>query len=88
MNIYNKLFILERCKYPVCWLGTRTKIWQLNLSKDKYYYRHRGFDLPASIYYNRIKLLYIIKLWLTYGNRYRIIGNSIINLKQLKHEFI
>jgi len=47
MNLYNKLYILEYTSNPIE-IGF-SKLWYLNLSKKKYYYYHREFDLYAYV---------------------------------------
>jgi len=67
MNIYNTLYILEYAKSPIFDIISRDIYWTLQCSKNKYFYYHRGFDLPA-------KMCKKYKYWLRHGCHYRLIG--------------
>ena len=73
MNIYNTLFILEYTKDPFSRYGKlrREKNYYLNLSKKKYDYWHRGFDLLS--YFNKS-----VKKYHKYNILKKLIGPSII----------
>ena len=89
MNIYNKLFILEYVKDP--WRSSSIwpmRIWYLNISKKKYNYKHRQFDLTASMELvhaitslnigEQIKSIDIsFKRWYKYSKLHRLIGPAI-----------
>jgi len=71
MNIYNTLYFLEYSREPIQY--DKCKCWYLNLSKNRYWYCHRNFDLPAYIYKYK-------KRWYRFNYLYRLIGNSIIDI--------
>jgi len=69
MNIYNTLYILEYTKIPI--LYCYSKHWYLNLSKSRYNYIHRDFDIFSYISDNYIS-------WIRYDKVHRIIGPATI----------
>ena len=80
MNIYNKLFILEYTRDPcICFheyfACTSSKRWQLNLSKKKYYYYHRYFDLYTYVRDSST----VCKVWIQFHKNHRIIGPANIS---------
>jgi len=82
MNIYNTLYILEYTRDPYQIINNYQfidKFWYLNLSKDKYNYKYRSFDLYAALNIN-YKYKWVQKRWLIYGKYYRIIGPEIIQI--------
>jgi len=65
MNLYNKLYFIEYVKSP--FLNTYGyKQWYLNLSKKKYNYKHRIFNLPS-----------VINKYLKFFHRFHIIKNVV-----------
>ena len=86
MNIYNKLFILEYSRSPseeICF----DKIWYLNLSKHKYSYAHRNFDLYSYVDTNQsYKLEY--KVWYRYNRYHRLIGPAYLDSFYIKKYFL
>ena len=58
MNIYTKLFLKEYVKDPYFDNSNLSLEWNLNLSKNKYYFVHREFDLPSLLYDSSSKSWY------------------------------
>jgi len=81
MNIYNKLFILEYTRNPIHYMSG-DKFWILNLSKDKYNYMHRNFDIAAYIKNNDYRS------WKQYNKDHRLIGPAIIRYKNSRYTLI
>jgi len=84
MNIYNKLFILEYTRIP--FKSCNSKMWSLNLSKRKYWYYHRNFNLTAIIYkyskYNRIVFKY------RFNKQYNLKCSTMIFIKDYRENKI
>jgi len=81
MNIYNTLYFLEYSKDPI--RSYYYKDWYMNLSKQKFHYRHREFDLVAIYGY-----CYNMKGWYKYEKYYRLIGPTIIDINGCKSYYI
>jgi len=82
MNIYNTLYFLEYTRDPTECTVDNYKDWYLNLSKNKYNYKHRGFDLYCMVsqsYY---------KCYKQYNQFHRLIGPSIIKINNEKSYYI
>jgi len=79
MNIYNKLFILEYTKTPH--KKFNYKYFALDISKNKCYYVHRGFDLYA--FFGKH-----YKEWSQYDEKHRLIGPALINRDYFKSYYI
>jgi len=90
MNIYNTLYFLEYSKDPKIEIYSsryRAKIWFLNLSKKKYDYRHRYFDLPSYMRYYMYKIESID--YRRYTLYHRLIGPSTMDyMDKIKLYFI
>jgi len=75
MNIYNKLFVIayvKNCHYS---FFSNEKFWYINLSRAKFYFKHRDFDLYASARYENFN---IGKAWYRYNKLKRLIGPDYI----------
>jgi len=85
MNIYNKLFILEYSRDPKFYKKNNIKFWYMNLSKNRYHYIHRDFDLLSLIGYMKLRnSLYPVletKEWFKFNKIHRLIGFSFVNIK-------
>ena len=77
MNIYNKLFVLEYTRVPV--LYCYSKNWCLNLSKKKYNYNHRDFDLYSFIKFDDINKTKCFS-YKKFNNWYRLIGPAFLEI--------
>jgi len=71
MNIYNTLYLIEYVRSP-CLNIYGYKQWYLNLSKNKYHYKHRDFDLCS--HFSKY-----CKEWSQYDRYHRLIGPAIVD---------
>ena len=80
MNIYNTLYFLEYTRDPHVQYHM-LKRWYMNLSKHKFYERHRDFDLPARTNEDFI-------FWILFGKLHRLIGPACIKKNDFKEYYI
>ena len=72
MNIYNKLFIVEYTRNPHSKKPFGYKAFYLNMSKKKYWYYHRKFDLTSLIHKD-------YKYWYRFYKHHRLMGPANIS---------